>query len=210
MTTGWKHWIITRHSACHSVRESEPVVKHGEHSNSVRIEYIFHVCDSSKRWLSVQRSLVTPPCPPISIPSSPNVSTRYTLKLCCGSSIKHVGQGQTEFTELFSICCCDMMARVVKLQSLLPWERTLVQVLMAIMMIIMMSLTWVFSVLSTLHCHFLFPLQPINSDLWCIYILCLICSSFSKATLRFLYTYWSIYDIFLGLLCDCFLSAVWL
>lgn len=71
-------------------------------------------------FLSVQRSTVTPPCPPTNLPPGPNCSTRYTLKLCWCPSIKHGGQGHAEFTELF----LDLLqvAWWLVWWRLLPWE----------------------------------------------------------------------------------------
>lgn len=91
--------------------QTPPPVQHHAHTvvslqwNSVRIVYIFHVCDSSWWWLSVQRSTMTPPCPPTSLPHSSNRSTRYTLKLHWCPSIKHGWRGHAEFTVLLSIRC---------------------------------------------------------------------------------------------------------
>lgn len=77
-----------------------------------------------------------------------------------------------------------VMSRVVKLWSLLPWEGTIVQMSRAIMSFLSVKFyifTFFFLKSRQNLCN-----QP---DLWCICILCLICSPFSTSIFRLLHTY---------------------
>lgn len=130
LAASWQHCSPISHPACHTIVGLQ---WNRVQQNSVRIIYIFHVCDSSLWWLSVQRSALTPPCPPINSPPSPNCSTRYTLTLRCCPSIKHSGQGHAEFSKLFLNLLQVAWQRVW--WRLLPCERTMVQMPIMIIMI---------------------------------------------------------------------------